>query len=100
LGNFITGTAGALSAFLIGFIAPNNYAFGESMIFVSIVLLGGIGNPWGLSLAAAIVILLPEKLQVIQEYRFLLFAALVILMLLFRPAGLLPRPLRRLSGKP
>jgi len=100
LGNFITGTAGALSAFLIGFIAPNNYAFGESMIFVSILLLGGIGNPWGLSLAAAIVILLPEKLQVIQEYRFLLFAAMVILMLLFRPAGLLPRPLRRLSGKP
>jgi len=100
LGNFITGTAGALSAFLIGFIATNNYAFGESMIFVSILLLGGIGNPWGLSLAAAIVILLPEKLQVIQEYRFLLFAAMVILMLLFRPAGLLPRPLRRLSGKP
>ena len=48
----------------------------------------------------AIVLLLPEKLQVIQEYRFLLFAAMVILMLLFRPAGLVPRPLRRLEPKP
>jgi ABC-type branched-subunit amino acid transport system permease subunit len=98
LGNFITGLAGALSAFVVGFIAPNNYTFSESLILVSILLLGGIGNPWGISLAAAIVLLLPEKLQVIQEYRFLLFAAMVILILLFRPEGLLPRPLRRLRG--
>jgi ABC-type branched-subunit amino acid transport system permease subunit len=55
-----------------------------------------MGNPWGLSLAAAIVMVIPEKLQVIQEYRFLMFATLVVLVLLFRPAGLLPRPLRRL----
>ena len=97
LGNFIIGVAGALSAFMIGFIAPNNYAFAESLILVSILLLGGVGNPWGLALATAIVILLPEKLQVIQEYRFLLFAAMVILILLFRPAGLVPRPPRRLE---
>jgi ABC-type branched-subunit amino acid transport system permease subunit len=97
LGNFLIGVAGALSAFLIGFIAPNNFAFAESLIFVSILLLGGLGNPWGLSLAAAIVILLPEKLQAIQEYRFLLFAGMVILILLFRPSGLLPRTLRRLE---
>jgi ABC-type branched-subunit amino acid transport system permease subunit len=37
----------------------------------------------------------PEKLQTIQEYRFLLFAVLVIGVLLFRPEGLLPRPVRR-----
>lgn len=97
LGNFLIGLAGALSAFMVGFIAPDNYSFGESLIFVSILLLGGLGNPWGLSLASAVVLLLPEKLQVIAEYRFLLFAAVVILILLFRPAGLLPRPLRRLT---
>jgi ABC-type branched-subunit amino acid transport system permease subunit len=98
LGNFVTGVAGALSAFLIGFIAPNNYSFAESLILVSILLLGGMGNPWGVPLAAAIVIVLPEKLQVIQEYRFLLFSTLVVLVLLFRPVGLVPRPLRRLAG--
>ena len=75
---------------MIGFIAPNNYSFAESLILVSILLLGGVGNPWGLSLAAAIVILLPEKLQIIQEYRFLMFASMVVLILLFRPAGLVP----------
>ncbi|HTO95982.1 MAG TPA: branched-chain amino acid ABC transporter permease [Myxococcales bacterium] len=100
LGNFVTGVAGALSAFLIGFIAPNNYTFAESLIFVSILLLGGMGNPWGVALATAIVIVLPEKLQVIQEYRFLLFSGFVVLVLLFRPVGLVPRPLRRLAGRP
>jgi ABC-type branched-subunit amino acid transport system permease subunit len=95
LGNFLTGVAGALSAYLIGFIAPNNFTFGESLILVSIVLLGGIGNTLGLPVAAAIVILLPEKLQIIQEYRYLLYALLVMAMLLFRPAGLVPRGLRR-----
>jgi ABC-type branched-subunit amino acid transport system permease subunit len=98
LGNFLAGVAGALSAYMVGFIAPNNYSFAESLILVSILLLGGIGNPWGLPIAAAIVIVLPEELQIIQEYRFLLYAALVILILLFRPNGLVPRPLRRLGG--
>jgi ABC-type branched-subunit amino acid transport system permease subunit len=95
VGNFLAGVAGALSALLVGFIAPNNFTFSESLILVSIILLGGSGNPWGLLLAAVIVVLLPEKLQIIQEYRFLLYAALVIAMLLFRPSGLLPRAMRR-----
>ncbi|MDP9122583.1 MAG: branched-chain amino acid ABC transporter permease, partial [Acidobacteriota bacterium] len=98
LGNFLTGLAGAVSAYLVGFIAPNNFTFGESLVFVSIVLLGGIGNTLGLPLAAAIVVLLPEKLQLIQEYRYLLYAVLVMAMLLFRPAGLFPRRLRCWSG--
>lgn len=94
LGNFLAGAAGAVYAHMIGFIAPNNFTFGDSLILVSIVLLGGIGNPWGVSVAAAFVVLLPEKFQIIQEYRFLLYAVLVILILLFRPEGLLPRRLR------
>jgi ABC-type branched-subunit amino acid transport system permease subunit len=100
LGNFLAGVAGAFSALMIGFIAPNNYNFGESLILVSILLLGGIGNPWGVALATAIVVLLPEKLQVIQEYRFLLYASMVIAILLFRPVGLVPRKLRRWPGAP
>jgi ABC-type branched-subunit amino acid transport system permease subunit len=94
IGNLLAGLAGALYATMLGFIAPTNFTFGDSLILVSIVLLGGIGNPWGIALATTIVIILPEKLQAIQEYRFLLYAAMVILILLFRPEGLLPRPLR------
>jgi ABC-type branched-subunit amino acid transport system permease subunit len=100
LGNFIIGVAGGLSAMITGYIAPNNFTFQESLVFVSIVLLGGIGNAWGLLLASFIVVVVPEKLQAIQEYRFLLFASLVILVLVFRPSGLVPRALRRHMGGP
>lgn len=94
LGNFLIGTAGALYGMVVGFVAPTSFTFADGLLFVSIVLLGGIGNVWGLILATAIVVIIPEKLQAIQEYRFLLYAGLVILMLLFRPGGLLPRPVR------
>jgi ABC-type branched-subunit amino acid transport system permease subunit len=94
LGNVLAGTAGAAYGHVLGFIAPNNFTFGDSLILVSIILLGGIGNLWGVAIAAAFVVILPEKFQVIQEYRFALYAALVIVILLFRPQGLLPRQLR------
>jgi ABC-type branched-subunit amino acid transport system permease subunit len=93
-GNFLAGTAGALYAMMSGFIAPNNFTFGDSLILVSIVILGGVGNPLGVIVASLLLLVLPEKLQVIQEYRFLLYAILVILILLYRPEGLLPRRLR------
>jgi ABC-type branched-subunit amino acid transport system permease subunit len=91
LGNLLAGMAGAIYAMMTGFIAPNNFTFADSLILVSIVILGGLGNPLGVFVAALLLLVLPEKLQVIQEYRFLLYAVLVILILLFRPQGLLPR---------
>ena len=94
LGNFLAGTAGAIYAMMTGFIAPNSFTFGDSLILVSIVILGGLGNAVGVIPAALLLLVLPEKLQVIQEYRFLLYAVLVILILLYRPDGLLPRRLR------
>jgi ABC-type branched-subunit amino acid transport system permease subunit len=94
LGNFLIGIAGTVHGMLVGFVQPNNYTFADSLVLVSILLLGGIGNPWGVAVATVIVVIIPEKLQVIQEYRFLLYAAMVIMVLLFRPEGLLPRPVR------
>lgn len=93
-GNFLAGLAGALYGMMTGYVAPNNFTFADSLILVSILILGGIGNPWGILPAAAIVLILPEKLQFIQEYRFFLYALLVIFILLFRPDGLLPRAVR------
>jgi ABC-type branched-subunit amino acid transport system permease subunit len=94
LGNFLIGIAGTLFGMVGGFVQPNNYTFADSLILVSILLLGGIGNPWGVAVATVIVVIVPEKLQVIQEYRFLLYAAMVMAVLLFRSEGLLPRPVR------
>jgi ABC-type branched-subunit amino acid transport system permease subunit len=63
---------------------------------VSIVILGGDGNRWGVLPAALIVVLLPEKLQIIQEYSLLLYAVLVIVILIVRPDGFVPRRVRTL----
>jgi ABC-type branched-subunit amino acid transport system permease subunit len=94
MGNLFAGIAGSVYGMMVGFIAPNNFTFSDSLLLVSIAILGGLGNPVGLIPAAIIVLMLPEKLQFIQEYRVLLYAALVIAILLFRPEGLLPRKTR------
>ena len=94
MGNFFAGIAGSLYGMISGFVAPNNFTFADSLLMLSIVILGGLGNIAGLIPAAVIVLVLPEKLQFIQEYRFLLFASVVIVILLFRPQGLLPRKTR------
>ena len=95
IGNVFAGMAGALFAMMTGFISPTDFDFSTSLVMIAIIMLGGIGNLWSILPAAAFVLILPEKLQVIQEYRFLLYAAAVILVLLFRPEGLFPRRLRR-----
>jgi ABC-type branched-subunit amino acid transport system permease subunit len=96
LGNFLAGLMGAVYAKMTGFIAPSNFTFGDSLVMVSIVILGGVGNRWGVLPAALIVVLLPEKLQFIQEYRLLLYAVLVIVILIVRPDGFVPRRVRTL----
>jgi ABC-type branched-subunit amino acid transport system permease subunit len=98
-GNFLAGLAGAAYAKMLGFIAPNNFTLADSLMLVSVVILGGIGNRWGALPATAILVLLPEKLQFIQEYRLLLFAVLVVIILMASPAGLVPRRTRRLDPK-
>jgi ABC-type branched-subunit amino acid transport system permease subunit len=97
VGNAIIGVAGALYGMMNGFVTPNGAGLGESLLLVSIIVLGGLGNLWGAVVAAAVILVIPEKLQSIQEYRLLIFAVLVIGILLFRPAGLMPRQLRDLS---
>lgn len=98
VGNFLAGISGAIYAKMTGFIAPSNFTLGDSLMMVSIVILGGIGNRWGVLPAALIVIFLPEKLQFIQEYRLLIFALLVIFILIARPGGLMERRVRRISA--
>jgi len=97
VGNILIGIAGGAYGMMNGFINPNGSGLGDSLIMLSIIVLGGLGNMWGTVGAAVVILLLPEKLQAVQEYRLLIFAILVMLILRYRPAGILPRPLRKLS---
>ena len=89
--------AGGAYGMMNGFINPNGAGLGDSLIMLSIIVLGGLGNMWGTVGAAVVILVLPEKLQAVQEYRLLIFAILVMLILRYRPSGILPRPLRKLS---
>ncbi|MDR2161894.1 MAG: branched-chain amino acid ABC transporter permease [Desulfovibrio sp.] len=100
LGNFLSGLAGALYAMMLAYISPANFTFADSLLFLSILLLGGIGNIQGVLVATVLVVIVPEKFQVIQEYRYLIYSALVLLMIVFRPVGLLPRKPRAYTGSP
>ncbi|CEJ13933.1 leucine/isoleucine/valine transporter permease subunit [bacterium YEK0313] len=95
VGNFVIGVAGALFAMMQNFIAPSNFTFSDSLIMLSIIVLGGLGNLWAIIPAAILVVVIPEKLQEIGEFRILAFAVLVVLVLRFRPSGLFPRALRQ-----
>ncbi len=95
IGNFVIGLAGAIFAMMQNFIAPSNFTFSDSLIMLSIIVLGGLGNLWAILPAAILVIVMPEKLQEIGEFRILVFAVLVVLVLRFRPSGLFPRALRQ-----
>lgn len=95
VGNFVVGMAGALYASMLGYIAPSNFAFSDSLILITVILLGGIGSIWGIIVTTVIVQVLPERLQAIQEYRLLLYAIVVLLVLRFVPGGLIPRSVRQ-----
>ena len=95
IGNFIIATFGGLYASLLGHIAPANFSFAESLIFFSIIIIGGMGNIFSIFVGTIIIVLLPEKIQNLQEYRFLLFALLVIIILVIKPNGIFPQIRRK-----
>ncbi|MFH1123231.1 MAG: branched-chain amino acid ABC transporter permease [Pseudomonadota bacterium] len=92
---FFDGLAGAVYAFNIGFISPENFAFMLSVIVVTMVIIGGMGNTTGVILGAVIMTLIPEKFQVVQSYRLWLFALVILVMLIARPKGLFPQKTRQ-----
>jgi branched-chain amino acid transport system permease protein len=90
LGNSFIGLAGAFFAHLIGFISPPNFVFDRSLVMVSVIILGGMDNVFGIIIGSILLITMPEKLRFIQEYRFLIYGLLLIIMLIFKPKGLIP----------
>ncbi len=84
------GFAGCFFAARQGFISPESFVFIESAIILAIVVLGGMGSQFGVILAAIVMTILPEFAREFSEYRMLLFGLLMVLMMRWRPQGLLP----------
>lgn len=90
ISSFLAGVAGGLFSYLTNIVTPNSFTFAEkSVSAVMMVVLGGMGSLSGSVLAAAFVTVLPELLRAQPELRMILFSLILILVMIFRPQGLM-----------
>jgi len=111
MGASFGGIAGGMFSAMQGFISPESFVLTESVMVLSMVVLGGMGNIWGVILGAILLSFVPEILRYTVEpvqqalfgrmiidpevIRMLLFGLAMVVMMLFRPAGILPSVVRR-----
>lgn len=111
MGASFGGVAGGMFAAIQGFISPESFVLAESIMVVSMVVLGGMGNIWGVILGALLLSFVPELLRYTvaplqkaafghmivepEVLRMLVFGFALVLVMLFRPAGLLPSAVRK-----
>ncbi len=111
MGASFGGVAGGMFSAIQGFISPESFVLTESVMVLSMVVLGGMGNIWGVILGAILLTFVPEVLRYTVEpvqrwvfgrslidpevIRMLLFGLAMVVMMLFRPAGLLPSAVRK-----
>ena len=111
MGASFGGVAGGMFSAMQGFISPESFILTESVMVLSMVVLGGMGNIWGVILGAVLLSFVPEILRYTVEpaqkamfgkmlidpevIRMLLFGLAMVVMMLFRPAGILPSAVRK-----
>lgn len=87
----LTGFAGGLFAHYTAFIQPATFNFMKSIEIVTFVVLGGMGSITGSILAAIVLTILPEMLRSLSEYRMVIYAISLVILMIFRPQGLMGR---------
>lgn len=92
---FFDGITGALFAFSMSHISPESFNFNVSVTVVAIVIVGGMDNAVGVLVGSFLMIIIPEKFQIFQDYRMWIFGFIILLMLRLRPKGLFPQTIRR-----
>jgi branched-chain amino acid transport system permease protein len=94
IGGAVGGLAGAIYASQIRSIQPELFTLNLSIMILATVVLGGMGNIWGVILGAVLLGYIPEKLRFLSDYRIIFFGLLMVVMMNLRPNGLLPRKKR------
>ena len=97
IGAFFAGVGGALYAHAVEFISPEGFNFLRSFEIIVMVILGGLGRPVGVAIAAILITLLNEWLRDLSQYRMVVYALIIILFMIFRPTQSLAPFLRRIS---
>ena len=95
---FLSAFAGTVYAFYVSYISPDNFTFLVSVTIMTMVIVGGMDNIFGVVAGTLLLTILPEKFRMFSDYRLLLYGTIVIGMLIMRPQGLFPKQLRKHGG--
>jgi branched-chain amino acid transport system permease protein len=88
IGAFYAGLGGALYTHLIWFVSPETFTLNQSVLFLTMVLLGGAGTLWGPVIGTVLLIVLLEVLQGFGTYQMAVYGVIIMLILLFMPQGI------------
>jgi branched-chain amino acid transport system permease protein len=86
---FFAGVAGALYAHYDSYLNPSSFTFLRSIEVIAMIVLGGLGSISGAILAAIVLTVLPEALRSVREYRMVIYAVLLIVLMITRPSGIM-----------
>ncbi|MCC6544110.1 MAG: branched-chain amino acid ABC transporter permease [Nitrospirae bacterium] len=100
LGASLAGVAGVFFAGRYAFISPESFTFFETVLVLSMVVLGGMGSIIGVIIGVALLIILPEIFRGFNDYRMLVFGGAMVFMMIFRPQGLIGNPRRKIELMP
>ena len=94
LGAVFCGIAGAVYGQFMMFVAPDDFDFNKSLIFICMVILGGMDNPVGVLVGAFLLTVINEKLRDFADYQMLFYGIIFMTVLIARPMGLISRRVR------
>ncbi len=94
LGSAFCGVAGAIYGQYMMFVGPDDFDFNKSLIFICMVILGGMDNPIGVLVGAFIITVINEKLRDFADYQMLFYGIILMTVLIARPKGLIPKRVR------
>ena len=89
LGSFMAGVGGGLYAHFLSYINPSDFGFLKSVDILAMVVLGGLGSVPGAVIGSSVLASAPEFLRFMSQYRMLVYGALLVFLMVFRPNGLL-----------
>lgn len=98
VGGLIMGLAGTLQVGLEGYVGPDSYGFNKSIMLLCMVILGGLDNPIGVISGAFLLTIMSEKLRDFSDYQQLMYGIVMVLILIVRPNGIIPKRVRNYCG--
>jgi branched-chain amino acid transport system permease protein len=94
IGGIFCSIAGSLFAGLDAIASPNTYNFSKSLMLICMLILGGMDNSVGIMVGAFLLTMLNEKLRDVGDFRQLVYGLILVIMLIVRPSGILPKRVR------